>query len=93
MNPDLALALSVHCPCPSCRARPGERCSYTRPYGYHVARYRAALRTIRRHGFVRSHCPACLMDSIYFRGFDRYFHADGSDSRPCWARISQGVLD
>lgn len=35
-------------------------------------------------------CPACSSPSIYSTTEDRYFHADGTSNRTCWAAILRG---
>jgi hypothetical protein len=37
-------------------------------------------------------CPCCGRRSVYNRGEDRYFHADGSVNIRCWVHISSGRL-
>ena len=35
-------------------------------------------------------CPACGTAAFYMRRADRYFHADGTESRTCWAAVARG---
>lgn len=90
MNTRLHLALTAPCPCRSCRARPGELCGPLPGRGYHVARFRAALRAWPRQA-VEASCPICGRPSVLVFELDRYVHADGSRNARCWAQISSEV--
>lgn len=88
MNVRLQLALTATCPHRPCRARAGELCGGPLPgRGYHVARFRAALRVWPRQA-AEAQCPVCGRDSVLVFELDRFVHLDGSRNARCWARIS-----
>jgi hypothetical protein len=35
-------------------------------------------------------CPGCGEQAVYHKASDRFFHADGSDTRECWRVILRG---
>lgn len=91
MNVRLRLALTAPCPHRPCRARTGEPCDGPLPgRGYHVARFRAALRAWPRQA-VEAFCPVCRRPAVLVFELDRFVHLDGSRNARCWAAISSEV--
>lgn len=86
---DLRLALAVDCPHCWVGTR-GQLCAVTARRGFHRPRLVRAVRQLERTGLLRLACPLCLRDGYLIRDLDRIVHADGTDSRRCWAALSSG---
>ena len=53
-----------------------------------IAESRALFRLSRKGTMsTDTECPVCGKQSVYSAELNRYFHADGSDSSSCWAKL------